>query len=407
MRKVLFPLMAGAALVVASPGPVAAAETDSAEIDRLLGAVEQATRALAGFRADVFKETTSTKTRTDSAKLKFLRPNYFEFVLTESGAPRSTRSLSDGQSIYGMNHDTYSRVGRLEADGSGYHWYHNEVLEFLATASVARLLAEAPVAPVRRLLPDESWRGDTYRIVEFAIGGGYPMNYRLYIGADFLVHRVLHTDENNGQPLVFDSYILNLERETSLTPADFTFQPGPGLKERGSGVTGEQSPLAATGVVGARATEFSLPTPAGGRLSLAEARQGHQALLLNFWFVHCPPCRAEHPHLEKLYQELKGRGLGVLGIDDQDSPADVTKYWTGAGLTFPTVLTGPRFERDPVTGRPKYGTAMLADYASLQPYGVSSAPTNILLDADGRIVYRASGWDEAALRAALARLGIQ
>ena len=140
---------------------------------------------------------------------------------------------------------------------------------------------------------------------------------------------------------------------------------------------------------------------------MQEARAGQKALLLNFWFVHCPPCRAEHPHLEKLYQELKGHGFGLLGIDDQDVPADVTKYWTGAHLTFPTVLSGPRFERDPVTGRQKYGTAMQPDYATLQPYDVHSCPTNILLDAEGRIVFRSTGWDEAALRTALAKLGIK
>jgi len=123
--------------------------------------------------------------------------------------------------------------------------------------------------------------------------------------------------------------------------------------------------------------------------------------------VHCPPCRAEHPLLEKLHQELKGQGLAVLGIDDQDTAADSLKYWTGAKLTFPTVLTGPRYERDPATGRQKYGTAMLADYASLQPYNVHACPTNILIDASGKIVYRAAGWNEAALRVALAQLGIK
>jgi len=94
--------------------------------------------------------------------------------------------------------------------------------------------------------------------------------------------------------------------------------------------------------------------------------------------------------VEKLYQELKDKGLGVLGVDDQDTPEDVTKYWGGAHLTFPTILTGPRYERDPATGRQKYGTAMLADYASLQPYNVHECPTNILINADGQIVYRAS-----------------
>jgi len=50
---------------------------------------------------------------------------------------------------------------------------------------------------------------------------------------------------------------------------------------------------------------------------------------------------------------------------------------------------------------------MLADYASLQPYNVRACPTNILIDASGKIVYRAAGGNEAALRVALAQLGIK
>ena len=50
---------------------------------------------------------------------------------------------------------------------------------------------------------------------------------------------------------------------------------------------------------------------------------------------------------------------------------------------------------------------MLADCASLQPYNVHACPTNILIDASGKIVYRAAGWNEAALRVALAQLGIK
>ena len=190
----------------------------------------------------------------------------------------------------------------------------------------------------------------------------------------------------------------------------FAFKPAADLKARerigASGRTAAEA-APATGVVGAMATEFSLPTPTGGHLALADARKGTKAVLLNFWFVHCPPCRAEHPILEKLHQELKRKGLAVVGIDDQDSAADSLKYWQGAHLTFPTVLTGPRFATDPATGRPARGGPMAADYASLQPYDVHECPTNILIDATGKIVYRSSGWNEPELRAALASVGIK
>ena len=40
-------------------------------------------------------------------------------------------------------------------------------------------------------------------------------------------------------------------------------------------------------------------------------------------------------------------------------------------------------------------------------YSVDACPTNYLIDAKGKIVYRATGFNEKALRAALASLGIR
>lgn len=392
--------------------PYAPAQDDSAAVDRLLQRAETAARALPGFRCEASRSNISAKrTATDVAQVAFLRPNFFRVVQKEGGGQRTYTTISDGQSIYVVMDKTYTRSGAVSADTGGYHWFHNDLLVLMATGSFAKVFEELPIKPRKRLLPDEMWEGESYRVAELSVGGGYPITYKLYFAADGFVRRVVQTDENNGKPLTYDSCIRALERPTGQTAADFAFQPTADLKQRERVAPGSRGEAAAagpaTGVIGARATEFSLPTLTGERLTLAEARQGCKALLLNFWFVHCPPCRAEHPLLEKLHQELKGQGLAVLGIDDQDTAADSLKYWTGAKLTFPTVLTGPRYERDPATGRQKYGTAMLADYASLQPYNVHECPTNILIDASGKIVYRAAGWNEAALRVALAQLGIK
>jgi thiol-disulfide isomerase/thioredoxin len=403
-----FGTAASAVPATAAPG------SDDRAVDALLQQVEQATRALPGFRCEASRSNISAgRTATDVAQVTFLRPNLFQVQLQEGGGRRTYSVQSDGQEIYTVMDKTYARGGHVSADTSGYHWFHNDLLVLLATGSMAKVFEELPMAPRKRLMADDTWEGASYHVVELAIGGGYPITYRMYIGQDGFAHRLVQTDENNGKPLVFDNAIRALEPLTGKTAADFAFTPPADVKERERGAPAQRgtavaAPAAApTGVVGAMATDFSLPTPTGERLTLAAARQGNKALLLNFWFVHCPPCRAEHPQLEKLYTELKGRGLGLLGIDDQDTPEDVTKYWTGAHLTFPTILTGPRYERDPASGRQKIGTAMLSDYASLQPYDVHECPTNILIDAEGRIVFRSSGWNESELRAALARLGIK
>ena len=48
-----------------------------------------------------------------------------------------------------------------------------------------------------------------------------------------------------------------------------------------------------------------------------------------------------------------------------------------------------------------------ADYALGKAYGVKAYPTNYLVDPDGKIVWRGVGFDEPALRAALAKIGLK
>ena len=42
-----------------------------------------------------------------------------------------------------------------------------------------------------------------------------------------------------------------------------------------------------------------------------------------------------------------------------------------------------------------------------QKYGVQAYPTNYVLGPDGKVVYRTTGFDEKAIRAALEKLGVK
>ncbi len=262
-----------------------------------------------------------------------------------------------------------------------------------------------PVKPKVSVLPDEDWNGESYHVLDMALGGGFPIDYKVYVGSDNIVRRVVHTEDNNQHPFIEDFMITSFEADPQVDPASFHFAPAPGQKtfDR-SAFTKGQTPLIS---VGKEASPFSLPTPDGPRLTLSEALAGKKALLLNFWFVHCPPCRAEHPKLEQIYKEFKDQGFDILSVDDQDAPQVVAKYWKGVGLTFRTVLSGPRAAMNPKTGYPDYNGPKLPDWASLMPYGIQEYPTNVLLNAQGEVVYVATGWDEAGLRNALEQLGIK
>lgn len=86
------------------------------------------------------------------------------------------------------------------------------------------------------------------------------------------------------------------------------------------------------------APDFRLQTLEGKSLHLADLRG--QAILLNLWATWCPPCRAEMPAIQKMYEEYKDQGLIVLAVNMtvQDDPTAVQSFVRQYGLTFPILL---------------------------------------------------------------------
>lgn len=89
---------------------------------------------------------------------------------------------------------------------------------------------------------------------------------------------------------------------------------------------------------GFTAPDFTLTSLDGTEYTLSELKG--QAVLVNLWATWCPPCRAEMPAIEKMYQEYKDRGLVVLAVDMtyQDDPQKVAPFAQEYGLTFPILL---------------------------------------------------------------------
>lgn len=49
-----------------------------------------------------------------------------------------------------------------------------------------------------------------------------------------------------------------------------------------------------------------------------EAELAGKPLLIEFWATWCPPCRDSIPHLNKLHETTKDKGLIIIGISDED-----------------------------------------------------------------------------------------
>lgn len=86
------------------------------------------------------------------------------------------------------------------------------------------------------------------------------------------------------------------------------------------------------------APDITAKTAAGETYSLQDLHG--QAVLVNLWATWCPPCRAEMPTIEKMYQEYKEQGLVVLAVDmtSQDDPTAIDPFVKQYHLTFPILL---------------------------------------------------------------------
>ncbi len=113
---------------------------------------------------------------------------------------------------------------------------------------------------------------------------------------------------------------------------------------------------------GELAPDFTLTSPEGARVALSDFRG--KTVVLNFWATWCPPCRAEMPELQAVWEERgEGRDLVVLAVDVEESADAVAGFVESLALTFPVVLD--------------------VDGAVADHYGLPGLPSTFFIDADG------------------------
>lgn len=61
-------------------------------------------------------------------------------------------------------------------------------------------------------------------------------------------------------------------------------------------------------------------------------------LVIYWWASWCPFCALQSPHMEKLWQTGRGRGLQMLALSIDKQAGDATAYLAKRGYTFPAGL---------------------------------------------------------------------
>jgi peroxiredoxin len=131
------------------------------------------------------------------------------------------------------------------------------------------------------------------------------------------------------------------------------------------------SPLA-TGAVATQtaAPDFTLRTMNGPNVRLAEQRG--RVVMVNFWATWCGPCRQEMPQLDRLYQKYRASGFVLLGVNVDDDARKAGEVAAKLGVTFPVLLD--------------------TDKAVSKLYDLSTMPSTVLIDRDGKVRYLHRGY---------------
>ena len=144
--------------------------------------------------------------------------------------------------------------------------------------------------------------------------------------------------------------------------------------EPGATTAGTQT--ASGGVAaGASASDFTARDTDGKTVKLS-TYLGKQAVLLSFCATWCEPCIAEFPHLRRMLDANKAKGLAILAIamDGPETVANVPAFAKRNQLNFP-MLTDED-SRIASLYNPK-----------------KSAPLTILIDKQGRVVSIREGYN--------------
>ena len=117
------------------------------------------------------------------------------------------------------------------------------------------------------------------------------------------------------------------------------------------------------------APDFTLLDPEGRQVSLKDFRG--KVVFLNFWAAWCAPCRDEMPAMQRLYQEFKGKGFEIVGVNVKDRRTDALAFIKKLQITYPITL-------DP-------------DGKVGELYGAFGMPLTYLIDRKGTVLARLMG----------------
>jgi thiol-disulfide isomerase/thioredoxin len=113
-----------------------------------------------------------------------------------------------------------------------------------------------------------------------------------------------------------------------------------------------------------------------------------QVVLVQFWATYCPPCRKEMPSMNHMQKKMGDVPFKILAVDMGETEAEVKQFV------------------DEV--KPEFTILMDEEGSSIGDWQVFAAPSNFIIDPEGKIRYTLFGgveWDSDKIIDKLKALG--
>jgi len=123
--------------------------------------------------------------------------------------------------------------------------------------------------------------------------------------------------------------------------------------------------------VGDTAPDWELARPDGSASRFHLESSGSVSVVL-FWATWCPYCRTLMPHLQKVAEDFRQRGVRFYALSVWED-GDVVDHMARHGFTFDLLLAAETAARD---------------------WGVKGTPGLFVVGPDGRVLYRRNSGDD-------------
>lgn len=105
--------------------------------------------------------------------------------------------------------------------------------------------------------------------------------------------------------------------------------------------------------------DFTVTGSNGENVSISQLLQDKKAVVLNFWYLNCQPCKLEFPHIQEAYEQMS-QDVALLALNPCDGTnAQIEAFRVDNGYTFTMAKCDSRWER--MLSIPSYPTTVIID----------------------------------------------